>query len=358
MNRRSLVALLAVVIVAGCGSSSSPTAPASATSSPTLAATTIPTPTPSPTPEPAKTVADLIADPLPTMQYADVAALDPTNASGLEAIQKFVASVDEQSPNENLSPGLATSAFMCGAHFKQAVTAERLALREVHCLLLATTAWLGYVSAPGDETFAKARTAYAFAASSLGADGRGWLDAALQRSMPEVGAQPSTAPSPSGVRSGKELLAVKISHVDPSGLAVAIRDAVATDPVTAARAYWWMVVGVGSKTLKDSDGYPYELPKSIAVDSPIEICAHGYPGAFNMWQAGSKYDLDMQDGCGFLVVQMFKAYRSTGLAADWDAAVFALRMGIQGAPPCAKLGVLGNGCPEEWLSLMDGFLGG
>jgi hypothetical protein len=358
MSRRALSIMLCALIASSCGSTvpSAQTTLLAPSPVPTVATTSAPTATaagptlaPSPTLAPPKVVADLIADPLPAVTYADVAALD-TNAATLDAILKLVPTVDQQYPTNQPSPGLATGAFLCVAPFRQASTAERLALRETHCLVLAAAGWLRYAASPEATSFTAARTAYALAATSLGVAGRTWLDAVLQATMPAVGAQPSPQPSPPALRSAKVFLATKFKRIDPKGLAAAVRDAVAADPVAASAWYSWMPIGIGSRTVKDSSGNTYQIAKAYVVDSPIEICAHRYPGAFNTWAPGSKYDLDMQDGCQFLVTMLFRAYQSTGSAVDWNAAVFALRMGIQGAPPCASLSVVGNGCPEEWLS--------
>ena len=99
MNRRSLVLLLSVVALGGCGSAATATPASTVAVGPTVAATESPTATPPPTPIPTptaspteppalKTIEDLIAADHPTVKSAEVeTALETSFAANTDAAQ-------------------------------------------------------------------------------------------------------------------------------------------------------------------------------------------------------------------------------------------------------------------------------
>jgi hypothetical protein len=306
-----------VTLVAGCGSAAttgspppsavvaapSATALVAAPSSTPAAATLAATPTPI-----VHVIADLVADPLPAANAASVLALDP----GTKAIESLQGAPFKGCGCDGPPDLYPAALWLCTAALRTEPTTERLLDHETACLLAISSLWQRYLRETSDSTFAAPRTAYAYAARSLGPTGRAFVDKTLSAmDWTWVGA------SPTSLRTTAQMLAEPIRPVTTGQLFAAVRDAIATNPLASLPSY------APLETVKVYSSASASATVSTAVNSTIDLCARPH-----LDPSGIPVVRDQMDsGCHPLAGAMWLAYKATGDMAFYRATVIVYQYG-------------------------------
>ena len=237
------MALVTVLVLAGCGSQTPTTAPSasraeppqptetSSTSpvSPIAAASANPSPQGTTTPALPPTVDDLFASPLPKVSAKAVVALVPP-AGGTVIAQ--IPSADHRKLNEFKRPVLSNLDIvvrLCVAGSPVETSGERAVERQIDCMVAVAGAWRDYATSQGDlAKFTLARSIYAYAMSSVDGVGARYVDRVLRAQLPLIlstGPVPaSPSPSPGALISVAKFLAVPDSPVSSVVGLTRIRD--------------------------------------------------------------------------------------------------------------------------------------
>lgn len=285
--KRVLSAAVVATFVAACsGTAPTPTSPPTGVVSPDASVVPSPTaspePTASPTPTPiaAHTIADLLAMPLATTTADEVAAAEKTAR-----------------PTGDPSAAYRVFGDQCATTWSKASPKERAVDRQLGCLAAIAVVWKAYSASrtKPEADYALAVAMYSYAASTLGDDGKVFLDAALARL--ESPAPASSPPPASPLESLDSVAKAPYKKVDMLTLHRALRNAVTANVARLESLDRLFVVSWRS-----------ELNRLI---NPISECEYASPVESSA----------VAEACANAASPIWSAYLATGDVAFYDVMV-------------------------------------